>query len=321
MQAQLWDCLLQLASQLKALDSSVLYCGLSWEEAPLVCINTPLPETVSTHHSAYLRFEDTVAIPSGFAVLELAALHQSKVIFAGQVAPEALTFLEMYLPYCCLPLAAHRLQRAVSVAHLAQSLDGKIATHCGDSRWIGNPENLDHAHRMRALCEGIIVGAKTVFYDSPRLTVRRVKGPNPQKVVVGNSAQNFSSLLQDEAERLLLIGTQERAHEARVDYHQLVASNGHIQGQDILACLYQAGIHSVYVEGGAITVSNFLNDQAIDILQLHLAPCLFGSGKQGIVLPQIDQVAECIRFDHFAFQRVGDSIMFVGEPRRQKKVN
>ena len=87
-----------------------------------------------------------------------------------------------------------------------------------------------------------------------------------------------------------------------------------IKSLDILNCLFQQGIKTVYIEGGAITTSNFLNDRAIDILQLHLSPYLFGSGKQGIVLPDIEKIDESIQFQNFSFFTVGDSVMFVGQP-------
>ena len=95
---------------------------------------------------------------------------------------------------------------------------------------------------------------------------------------------------------------------------QLKAVDGKIKSLDILNCLFQQGIKTVYIEGGAITTSNFLNDGAVDILQLHLSPYLFGSGKQGIVLPDIDKIDESVQFQNFSFFTVGDSVMFVGQP-------
>lgn len=91
------------------------------------------------------------------------------------------------------------------------------------------------------------------------------------------------------------------------------SSNGHIHGIDILKCLYEQGHDSVYIEGGAVTTSNFLRDRAIDIMQLHVSPQIFGSGISSITLPQIAKVQQAVRFAHSAFYMVGDGCMFVGE--------
>src|SRR5213083_1641814 len=87
--------------------------------------------------------------------------------------------IDLYLPICSATAA-----RPITVGHLGQSLDGFIATHAGESRWVTGPENMVHMHRMRALCDAVIVGAGTVAADDPQLTTRLVDGPNPIRVVL-----------------------------------------------------------------------------------------------------------------------------------------
>src|SRR5512141_1129097 len=70
------------------------------------------------------------------------------------------------------------------IAQLGQSLDGCVATRTGDSNFINGPENLVHVHRLRAVCDAVIVGAGTVAADNPRLTTRRVVGPHPTRVLL-----------------------------------------------------------------------------------------------------------------------------------------
>lgn len=226
--------------------------------------------------------------------------------------------LEYYLPYSLLPLEAHRQGRTISVTHFAQTLDGKIATHTGDSRWIGNPENLIHAHRMRALCDGILIGAQTLHNDQPSLTVRHVAGENPRRIVVGSSARNFDCLWQSSEEPVLLVSKEKGLRDTRLQYVPVPCHNGRMDCLDILACLYrEEGICSVYIEGGAQTTSYFLQDKAVDIAQLHLSPQVFGSGISAIQLPQIEKVKEALVFDPFQIQSVGDSVMFVGQLKRK----
>src|SRR5580704_11250626 len=70
------------------------------------------------------------------------------------------------------------------LGRVAQSLDGYIATRDGESVWISGPDDLRHTHRLRALCDAVVVGAKTIRADNPRLTTRLVDGPSPVRVVL-----------------------------------------------------------------------------------------------------------------------------------------
>ena len=72
----------------------------------------------------------------------------------------------------------------VVVGQIGQSLDGQIATTTGRSHYISGPEGLDHLHRLRSLVDAVVVGVGTAAADDPQLTVRRVTGPSPARVVI-----------------------------------------------------------------------------------------------------------------------------------------
>jgi diaminohydroxyphosphoribosylaminopyrimidine deaminase/5-amino-6-(5-phosphoribosylamino)uracil reductase len=78
--------------------------------------------------------------------------------------------LDLYLPYC----VSH--PGGLAIAHIGQSLDGRIATKNGESRWITGEADLLHSHRMRALADAVLVGARTVRADDPQLTRQPVPG-------------------------------------------------------------------------------------------------------------------------------------------------
>ena len=83
---------------------------------------------------------------------------------------------DLYLPMCgSAPL---------TIGHLGQSIDGYVATRSGDSSYVNGPENILHLHRLRALCDAVVVGAGTIAADDPRLTTRLVTGANPVRVIL-----------------------------------------------------------------------------------------------------------------------------------------
>src|ERR1044071_4782095 len=82
------------------------------------------------------------------------------------------------------PFEAGTTDRPFVIAQLGQSLDGRIATLSGDSKYINSASALDHLHRLRAQVDAVVVGVGTVVADDPQLTVRRVAGRSPARVVI-----------------------------------------------------------------------------------------------------------------------------------------
>ena len=82
------------------------------------------------------------------------------------------------------PLRKGTVDDLVIVGQIGQSLDGRIATESGHSKYINGPAGLVHLHRLRALMDAVVVGVGTAIADDPQLTVRRVAGPQPARVVI-----------------------------------------------------------------------------------------------------------------------------------------
>src|SRR5215471_832765 len=105
------------------------------------------------------------------------------------------------------PLRAGTIDDLVVVGQLGQSLDGRIATNSGHSQYINCPAGLDHLHRLRALVDAVVIGVGTALTDDPQLTVRRVPGPQPARVVIDPSGRLPASARMfnnDGVRRLLL---------------------------------------------------------------------------------------------------------------------
>jgi diaminohydroxyphosphoribosylaminopyrimidine deaminase / 5-amino-6-(5-phosphoribosylamino)uracil reductase len=201
------------------------------------------------------------------------------------------------------------------VAHLAQSLDGRIACAGGASRWLSGPEDLLHAHRMRALSDAVLVGARTVLHDDPQLTVRHCPGDQPVRVVIDPERRlaQRHRLFRDGAAPTLIITADDRASPAeRFCEAELVPLPRDAMGIDPLAirrALASRGLHRLFIEGGGITISRFLAARALDRLQLTIAPVLLGSGRPGLSLPEITSPHHGLR-PRMRRTPLGEDVMF-----------
>src|SRR5262245_16138801 len=144
--------------------------------------------------------------------------------------------VELYLPICSAVAS-----RPITIGHLGQSLDGFIATLAGESRWVTGQENLLHMHRLRALCDAVVVGAGPVAADDPQLTTRLVPGPNPLRVVLdpGRRLGDHHRVFHDDEAETLYVCARSLVSpgEERFGQATVVAMDDHQNGIDVRALL------------------------------------------------------------------------------------
>ncbi len=197
------------------------------------------------------------------------------------------------------PLRAGHIDNLMVVGQIGQSLDGRIATASGHSHYINGAAGLAHLHRLRALVDAVVVGVGTALADDPQLTVRRVSGPSPTRVVLDPAGRLPASarLFAADGIRCLRIAAASAngAPPPGAETVKLPAADGRIAPADILMALAARGFRRVLIEGGAETVSRFLVARCLDRLHVVVAPIILGSGRPSFALPPIDRVGEALR--------------------------
>jgi diaminohydroxyphosphoribosylaminopyrimidine deaminase / 5-amino-6-(5-phosphoribosylamino)uracil reductase len=188
-------------------------------------------------------------------------------------------------------------QQPFVVAQLGQSLDGRIATITGHSRYINRPQALDHLHRLRAHVDAVIVGIGTVLADDPALTVRRVRGKNPARVIIdpsGKLPDNARCLIRD-GSACYVVRSSAGAPIGGAEIILADAVNGMLSPLSIIAQLHARGMGRILVEGGSRTISRFIEARALDRLHVLVAPLIIGSGRVGLELPPIATLDQALR--------------------------
>ena len=210
----------------------------------------------------------------------------------------------------------HRLTgRPFVSAKFAMSLDGKIATRTGESRWITGEEARANAHRLRHAHDAILVGVNTVMSDDPELTVR-LDGDGwrqPLRVVLD------SQLKIRQSARIVgpntLIATTKPGRVGAVEVLRLpAAADGRVSLPALLDELGRRGTLSLLVEGGAEVHASFFAAGLVDKVHAYVAPRLIGGrqapgplGGQGI-----DQLTSSIHLSEVDFVRLGDDLLITG---------
>jgi 3,4-dihydroxy 2-butanone 4-phosphate synthase / GTP cyclohydrolase II len=188
----------------------------------------------------------------------------------------------------------------ITIAQLAQSVDGFIASRTGDANYVSGAEDREHLHRLRALVDAVVVGAQTVTADDPQLTTRAVPGPSPVRVIIDPSGRipGDARVLTDGRTKTLWCVAAEVATPPglsdHVDVVTLPIEAGRFEPEAVLAMLRARGLGRVLVEGGGRTVSEFLAAGVLDRLYLTTAPILVGDGIPGVRFAGADLLADAL---------------------------
>lgn len=176
------------------------------------------------------------------------------------------------------------MTRPYVILNAAMTLDGKIATVAGDSK-ISCREDLNRVHRLRAGADAIMVGVGTVLADDPSLTVRRVRGKNPTRVVIDREARTPPNARVIDSSADTIVAVTKRAKREKLKKLRAAGANIIVGGKKevnlrrLLEKLHSQGVRKLLLEGGSTLNWEMLKRGLVDEVQVAVAPWIVGGAK------------------------------------------
>ncbi|MGQ3684004.1 MAG: bifunctional diaminohydroxyphosphoribosylaminopyrimidine deaminase/5-amino-6-(5-phosphoribosylamino)uracil reductase RibD [Candidatus Loosdrechtia sp.] len=206
----------------------------------------------------------------------------------------------------------------------AMSLDGKIATRTGDSKWISCEESREYVHKIRGQVDGILVGINTVLRDDPLLTCRIEGGRNPRRIIVDSNAslplncRLISTLHESE----VIVAVNQNAPQQRIGKLQQsgcrvlqIKSPGRLVDlKGLLVLLAEMRLTNILVEGGSRVITSLIDEHLADKGIIFIAPIIIGGeGADSPVLGKgIENISEAVGISDILVKRFLDDIVIEG---------
>jgi len=232
----------------------------------------------------------------------------------GILRDKAKKLNEVYIKYM-------KTKKPFVILKLAMSLDGKIATSTGDSKYITSTAARKYVHQIRNDVDAVMVGINTVIRDNPLLDSRLVKGKNPIKVIVDSTLKisENSKVLNDPSK--VIIATTNKAPKHKIDKLQnkgarilvLKPKKGLVDLKELMKELGKSEIASVMIEGGAELSGNAIKEGIVDKLLIFTAPKIIGNGLGPIKNLGIKKVNKAINLRNILTKKIGNDLLVEGD--------
>jgi diaminohydroxyphosphoribosylaminopyrimidine deaminase/5-amino-6-(5-phosphoribosylamino)uracil reductase len=240
-------------------------------------------------------------------------------VTSGDGAEDAARLLEGYVKH-------RRTGLPFVIAKYAASLDGRIASASGDSRWVSGPETLEWAHRVRPTIDAIVVGSNTVVVDDPQLTARpggTTEGVHqPLRVVVDSRGRtpDDASVLQGPAPTLIATTEmsselwRERMRGPGTEVSVLPVRDNHVDLAALLEQLGKRGALTVLFEGGGILLGALFDARLVDRVHAVIAPMIIGAADapSAVAGRGAQRMADAVRLRDVRIARLGDDVLLDG---------
>ncbi len=241
--------------------------------------------------------------------------------YVGEHETEARELNEAYIKYITTGLPFITTKFAVS-------LDGKIATRSGDSKWISSQESRKHVHNMRYAADAIMAGVNTLIADDPQLTIRCSGGKGgtarkqPLRIIVDGKGRTplTARVFNEPGTTIVALGRQATPDEeeafARVGAELLAlpSGDGLVSLADLFRILGEREVTSVLIEGGGKLFGSLFDLGLVDKVVAFIAPIIIGGeeAKMAVGGQGVDKVVEALRLEHVKVEKIDDDVMISG---------
>lgn len=252
----------------------------------------------------------------GIKILKKAGIKVESGLLSEEVAEQNKTFFKLMktgLPFVSLKLA--------------QSVDGKIATRTGDSKWITSPESRKLAHLLRGSADAVLVGSGTVLADDPLLNVRAVKpARQPSRVILDRTLKvpHTKKIFKSRGGRVFVLTSKKNNSEKAVNYAKkrranvvfVKEKNEKIDLRDALKTLGKLGIGSVLVEGGGETAAGIVERNLFDKAYFFVAPKIVGgrAATMSVSGKGVKNINDAVNLANVKVKPIGKDFLLEGEP-------
>ena len=289
--------------------NATMYCNLEpcshWGKTP------PCTERVveSGIREVIIGTEDPNPLVEGFRELKFRGI-KTKI---GIRREQARKLNETYFRYT-------KTKNPFVILKVAMSLDGKIATSTGDSKYITSKEARKFVHEVRNEVDAVMVGINTVLRDNPQLNSRLVNGKDPIKVIVDSTLKipEKSKVLKDPSK--VIIATTKKASKNKIKRLHLKGINvivvqdkkKMVNLTDLMKELGKNQITSVMIEGGAHLNASSIADKIVDKVLIFTAPKIIGNGMGAISSLGIKKVNKAIKLKKIRTKQIGKDLLVEG---------
>ena len=255
----------------------------------------------------------------GFKILENAGIHVEYGFLQDELRKQNEVFFKWI---------EHK--KPFVVLKAAMTLDGKIATATGQSKWITNETSRAYGYKLRDIYDGIMVGINTVIEDNPMLTARVDGGKNPIRIVVDSSLKIDinANVVQDKSAKTI-IATTDKADKDKIlklqaqDVDVIVVDkdkNDKVDIEKLLDILGQQNICSILVEGGATLSGSFVAKKLVDKVYFFIAPKIIGGkeAKTPVAGTGILNLQEALALKDIQIEKLEEDILIIGRVDKDK---
>jgi diaminohydroxyphosphoribosylaminopyrimidine deaminase/5-amino-6-(5-phosphoribosylamino)uracil reductase len=235
----------------------------------------------------------------------------------GILEEEAKKLNEVYLKYITTGLP-------FVIMKIAQTLDSKIATKLGDSKWITQEDSRRFVHSLRSWVDAVLVGANTVRKDNPELTVHKARGENPIRIILDSSGEisDRAKVIKENKDRKTIIVTIRGwgrsltlAPASGIQIWKIKeGKNGKVDLVQLLAKAGENQISSLLVEGGSQVFTSFLKEKLVDKIYYFLSPKILGKGLDSFGDLGIKKISDSITLRDCEIKKFKNDLLIIGYP-------